>query len=534
MSTTVLRRMALRSSFLLVVMTLVLAAGIAQAEDAQGIVFYDRDGDGAYDAGEEGLSNVAVSNGRDVVLSGADGRYSIGVDEDTILFVIKPRNWMTAVDENGVPRFYYVHKPNGSPELKGVGVAPTGDLPKSVNFPLYRSEEAENFEVLVFGDPQVRSQWETDLLAHDVLDQIVTEGTDAVMSLSLGDICFDHLEQLPNVAEAMGMLGMPNYYAPGNHDENYDASSDVYADETWERVFGPTTYSLNYGPVHFIVLDDVIWHPKTEDKKAHYTGGLTEKQLEFVKNDLALLHPDQLVVYMFHIPVYGMQNKADFLQLFERHPNALGMSAHTHSMFHTFIGQDQGWPGKEPHHHFVNVTACGAWWSGDMDYYGIPESPTGDGTPNGYTVAKFSGNQYELEFVPSRYPRSFQMYIWAPMGVDSAAAPTVVNIYADVFAGSERSTVEMRIDDAGDWAAMEKVDKPRDEDVEFYKTEFTQTLAQVNRYGDERPIVGPRPSKHLWQGNLPAGLSRGYHKLYVRTTDMFGHTYISSRGVRVE
>lgn len=530
---TILQRTGVQRVLLLVVV-FAMAAGIAYADDAQGMVFYDRNGNGVYDTGEEGLANIAISNGRDMVLSGADGRYSIGVDDDTIIFVIKPQNWMTATDENGVPRFYYVHKPHGSPELQGVGVAPTGDLPESVDFPLYRSEEADSFEVLVFGDPQVRSQWETDLLVHDVLDQIVTEGTDAVMSLSLGDICFDHLEHLQSVADAMGMLGMPNYYVLGNHDENYDAASDDYADETWERVFGPATYSMNYGPVHFIMLDDVLWHPKTEEKKAHYTGALTEKQLEFVKNDLALLHPDQLIVYMFHIPLQSMTNRADFLRLFEGHPNALGMSAHTHTMYHTFVGQDAGWPGDEPHHHFVNMTACGAWWGGDIDYYGIPESPGRDGAPNGYTLATFSGNQYELEFVPARYPESFQMYIWAPMGVDAATASTTANVYANVFAASERSTVEMRIDDDGDWAAMERVSAPRKEDVEFYQKEFTETLAQVKRYSEERPITGPRPSKHLWQSQLPDGLSSGYHKIYVRTTDMFGHTYTSCRGVRVK
>ena len=48
---------------------------------------------------------------------------ALEVSDDTILFVIKPRGFMTPVDENRLPKFYYIHKPHGSPEgLKYAGV----------------------------------------------------------------------------------------------------------------------------------------------------------------------------------------------------------------------------------------------------------------------------------------------------------------------------------------------------------------------------------------------------------------------------
>ena len=62
---------------------------------ATGSVFHDLDGDGVRGAREPGLAGVAVSNGRDVVRTDAAGRYRLRVDDDTILFVVKPSGWRT-------------------------------------------------------------------------------------------------------------------------------------------------------------------------------------------------------------------------------------------------------------------------------------------------------------------------------------------------------------------------------------------------------------------------------------------------------
>ena len=52
-----------------------------------------------------------------------------------VVFVSKPEDYMIALDENKVPRFSYIHQPNGSPEFlqEYEGTKPTGPLP----FPTY-------------------------------------------------------------------------------------------------------------------------------------------------------------------------------------------------------------------------------------------------------------------------------------------------------------------------------------------------------------------------------------------------------------
>lgn len=58
-----------------------------------------------------GLAGVSVSNSRDVVQTDADGRYSLPVDDDCIVFVVKPTGYRTIMDKDHLSRFYYIHKP---------------------------------------------------------------------------------------------------------------------------------------------------------------------------------------------------------------------------------------------------------------------------------------------------------------------------------------------------------------------------------------------------------------------------------------
>ena len=117
----------------------------AKTSVATGVVYLDANANQRFDAGDKPLADVRVSNGRDVVRTSAEGKYELTVDDDDILFVVKPKGYRTLLSEDNLPRFYYIHKPAGSPNLKFKGVAPTGELPASVDFPLYEQNEPEQF-----------------------------------------------------------------------------------------------------------------------------------------------------------------------------------------------------------------------------------------------------------------------------------------------------------------------------------------------------------------------------------------------------
>ena len=153
---------------------------LAVPQMAKGVVYHDANENRVRDADEKPLPGVRVSNGSQIVTTNEQGQYTLPVDEDTTLFVIKPRGWRTPVNADQLPQFYYVHKPNGSADekFKYKGVKPTGPLPESVDFALYPQQEPEQFKALLFGDPQPRDQKEVDWITHDVVEGIIGK-TDA-------------------------------------------------------------------------------------------------------------------------------------------------------------------------------------------------------------------------------------------------------------------------------------------------------------------------------------------------------------------
>jgi hypothetical protein len=510
------------------------ALSVAQSVDPQpytgtatGTVFHDRNRNGVRDSGEPGLRGIRVSNMREVAVTDRNGKWSLGHTDETIFYVVKPRGWMTPVDHHNVPRFYYIHKPKGSPQMRFAGVSPTGSLPTSIDFPLYPKKEADEFTALFFGDTQPRDLREVDYLMRDIIEPLIGKSDGHAFGVTLGDVVFDDLSVTEPLVQAIGLIGIPWYYVLGNHDINYDAKDDRHSDEHWERVFGPSYYSFDHGPTHFVVLDNVVWYAADSqpDKRGRYRAGLGKEQLEWLKNDLKLVPKNQLVVLMMHIPMNEIAEKAELFRIIEERPYCLSVAAHTHMQEHRFFTQKDGWRKPEPHHHVINVTTCGSWWSGAPNPLGVPHTTMRDGAPHGYSIFKFDGNQYSIQFRAARRPESYQMNIIAPdrMKLADVGGTTV---WANVFGGSERSKVEFSFA-GGPWLPMERT---IEHDPAYVWVRDLDSLLKA----PYRPLPAPEPSTHLWKAVIPRVPKPGVYALHVKTVDMFGQSYTSTRAIAVE
>jgi hypothetical protein len=173
----------------------VTAAGPAPAQPAttaRGTVF-DADS-----SPRTGIPGVMVSNGLDVVKTGADGGWSLPIRDGDSVFVIKPAGWSVPVDPaTNLPRFAYVYAPEGSPDLgfRFAGMPPTGPLPASIDFALHRADEPARFEAVLFTDPQPESLNEVGYIRDDVVS--VVDGSQAAFGITHGDIMFDDLSYYP-------------------------------------------------------------------------------------------------------------------------------------------------------------------------------------------------------------------------------------------------------------------------------------------------------------------------------------------------
>lgn len=498
---------------------------------ATGYVYHDLNGNGKKEQKEKGIKGVSVSNGVQVVLTNEQGRYELPVDQDNILFVIKPAGYKVQVNELNQPQYYYIHKPAGSPDLKYKGVAPTGKLPKSVDFALVKQDEPNQFSSLIFGDPQAYNLEEVEFFSRAVVDEL--KGVKNIaFGLSLGDLVGDDLVLHNPYIKAVSEVGVPWYNLMGNHDMNYDAVADSLSDETFEANFGPANYSFNYGNAHFIVLDNILY-PDPRDGKS-YWGGFRKDQLDFVENDLKHVDKDKLIVLAFHIPLFHENENsfrnADRQRLFDLlkdFPNTLSMSAHTHLQRQNFYGKADGWHQQKPHHEYNAGTTSGDWYSGAKNEQGVPSSTMRDGTPRGYAFLNIDGNKYTIDYKVAGETQNYQIKIFNPKVVAKGRG-TKAMISANFFMGTKGDKVEYRID-GGAWKAMNytEIADPSFE-AELYRWDTIEEM-----------IPGRRPSNaeistHLWQGKIPTNLEVGEHSIEVRAKDMFGRTFTQESSYKLE
>ena len=330
------------------------------------------------------------------------------------------------------------------------------------------------------------------------------------------------MELFESQNRAIALIGIPWYNVIGNHDVNRDAPDDATSDETFERTYGPSYYSFDYGSVHFIVLDDVEWY--VDGEKGRYRGGLHTDQVKFVENDLGLIPKNQLVVLMMHVPLTAIHNRQSLYRLIEQRPFSMSISGHTHYHQHRLIGREDGWRGAEPHHHVINVTVSGSWWSGRTDERGIPHALMPDGAPNGYSIISFDGSEYRLDYKAARKPASYQMRIDAP---ETIVRGEDADVYVNVFNASPESKVELRVGNDGAWQLLNQT---RENDPQFLRLFEAEKPGPGDRF---RELPKPRPSGHLWKASLKWEKSPGTYLIQARTTDRHGRVFQSQRSIRV-
>lgn len=574
--------MKIRAKFALIfVFTICLGAteGWAQSNVA-GYVYWDENQNGILDKGETGVSDVCVSNGREVVQSGVDGSYRLPAYEDMVVFVIKPSGWMTSMGLNNIPRFSYVHKPGGSPpEIKRFrGVAPTGPLPDQIDFALYKVNEPDKFQVAVIGDPQVYNHQEIDYLKNSLVAEI--QNSEALFCIVEGDSVGDDLSLFPRYLEEMGKMGLPVYYVPGNHDMNYEARSDNDSLDTFKSYVGATYYAFNYGKVHFVVLDAMEYPSRAA--KGSYTGKIDKTQMEWLANDLAFVPMDHLVVLNMHIPLvsdinrmnakHQVDNRQDVYELLKGR-RAISLAGHTHTLARFLPGDElEGWGQPTPIEQTIVGAASGSWWSGDPDSSGVPSSYMRCGAPRGHMLFDFNQDHHSSKFRAHARPLEQQMHLsffnqhfnsWFDAiagddtgdGIATFDYPDILSssdlvsgsLVANIWSASKHAQVQCRFDDRQPVAAQWNMDlkDPLALAAQLYVSEGGLDSGSKDQGKEPSTATDNRGplaryywtvegrSTHLWQCSLPSDLEPGTHTVSVKVENGYGKIFEQTKSFKV-
>ena len=436
-------------------------------------------------------ARVAVSDGRQVVATGRDGRYTLVTTSDRPwLSLSLPAGARIPVTATGTSA---LHRP----------LAPDARGEMTADFALAASPTDDTVHGFVLlADPQTQNAFEMGRLhaetVPDVRATVGMLGAGQCFGLACGDIMFDDPSLYPEYERAVAAMGVPFFQVTGNHDLDYASRTAEGATVTFERHFGPAHYSFNVGAVHYVVLQDVLWYGDG------YVGYLPAEQLEWLAADLALVEKGRPVVVALHIPLASTQpvrtgdsdgrhgtlvnNREALYRLLEGY-RANVLSGHTHENEHVFEG------GL---HEQVVGTTCGAWWSGDICW---------DGTPNGYAVLEVAGEEVRWRYKATGRPAAHQMRLYPPGSDPTAPGDVIANVW--------------------DWTPGWSVTWWEDGTRRGLMSRRTGTDPRAVREqaGADRPArrgwVEPMSTSHLFF----AAPSPGTRAVTVEAVDPFGRTY---------
>ena len=377
------------------------------------------------------VKGVAVSDGFTVVATDDKGYYSMNVSSDCwYIFISIPSEYQVDTNEYGQPCFFKKY-PSNTPQY---------DFTLT---PLPGGKE-KKFAIFAIGDPQVSSSSKLSRFTKEAVPGLKAHSTELkakgipCYGITLGDIISngdtsntgayrDDMRDGFHVDKA----GMPIFQVMGNHDNTYyNSTQPIYADERnsifelkaqreFESMYGPVNYSFNRGDVHIVGMRDIVY--TTNTSAAKYKTGFLRSQYEWLKQDLALVPKDKVVVLCVHIQLLNtsINYVQETLALMDQFKEAHIFSGHSHIMRnyeHTVEGT-----GHKVFEH--NTCAlCGCWWAAKI---------AGDGTPNGYQVFIGEGNTftdwYYMGYSNGMNTKSVQMRLYrgnTPYGNDVTGSDT--------------------------------------------------------------------------------------------------------------
>jgi calcineurin-like phosphoesterase family protein len=531
-----------------------------------GTAFVDDNQNSVQDANERGLVGVTVSNGRDVTTTDSQGRYELPAFDNMTVFVTQPRGYQVPVDEDNVAQFFYHHLPEGSPELRHGGIAPTGALPDAVNFPLAKSNLTQSPEqhCVIGGDVQTYTQDEVEYARTGAFADLAARTDYAGCgALFIGDVVGDDLSLYPQTRELAGMLNGPARFLPGNHDLDFDATSSEHTFDTFKANLGPEYYSYDAGKAHVVALNTVEYPTKQPAAKGDYTGSLDEKQLEWLRNDIAQVPENQLIVLAAHIPLldyadqgspkHQVEQVKEIYKILEGR-KVVALGGHTHSIENLREGDSlEGWSevfGVDglPFTHITAGAISGDWYSGRQLPEGYPLAFQRDGGLPGVLTLDIKNTEFQERFTVRGEDESRQMSLglntpryraWYAENVDNKGAapeftdPLVVSkddlaggtwLTTNFWMGSTGSTVKVQIDGG--------------QTVEAVRTQQMQGEGQLVGAEWSDPVAvqeqlvhgGSLADRmmHLWRLELPAALAAGEHTATVTSTDVYGREFTES------
>ncbi len=367
---------------------LLMVCSLAQARKVSGTVT----------SGEEKLSGVIVTDGKNFTQTKKNGKFSFEISDNAdYVYIVTPSGYV-ADWSTGVPAFYQ---------------AAAGK--NKFAFELKKTDKSDDYTIIAVADPQFKSEEHFAQFAGepmaDLCETINSLKGNAV-GLVLGDICWDNLELLDKYKNEILRTGIPFYPVVGNHDHEVEAQGDLQTTAVYRQKMGPENYAFFVGNDVVIVLDNIIYEGRKK-----YQEGYANHVMSWVKG-LEKLLPENADLYIAqHSPVKFFETgrkilgTSDMLSIVRGHKVTF-LSGHTH------VNNVFEYEEDITEH---NVAAfCGSWWDA---------AHATDGTPQGYKVFTKESGRLSWHYKSIGHPRDYQVQVYNPGQAPLHPNSVVVNVW---------------------------------------------------------------------------------------------------------
>ena len=347
---------------------------------------------GKVTGGGEGLGDVVVSDGVDVVLTDANGEFSFKSDKKNgYVFISVPSGYEAPL--NGVQPGFFKYLKKDAAHVD------------SLSFRLDRVDQSR-YTMLFFGDMHLadravfRDLEQFGEFASEVKESLsANEGR--TYALTLGDMAWDRF-WITNRYDLNSYLAemnryfsgrLPVFHTMGNHDNDPSLAGDFLAETTYKSILGPTYYSFNIGGVHYIVLDDILY--LTEGDRAFYKE-ISAEQEAWLRKDLEHVSKKTPLVLTMHSPLYDDNGKTSLYNGFNTLITHLRGYKSTFITGHTHVNYNvDNTSMSVPVYESNSGAVCGAWW--------VTASNSGihlasDGAPGGYRIMDVNGTSFSWKY----------------------------------------------------------------------------------------------------------------------------------------
>ena len=328
-----------------------------------------------------GVAGVAVSDGYEVVLTDADGRYNMTSNKHNgYVFYSLPGGYEPELRDGFMPQFW---TPLFDTDLEVLEVH---------DFALRRVDNTRHIVLFGADTHLARRYSDRALFKKGFIASLKDEATRAdnanipIYSVLLGDLTWDIFwtqndYSLYHYMADMRSWGYPMTLWPviGNHDHDPSVpegeDTDFEASSAWRDIVCPNYYSFNLGKVHYVVLDDINYlnmaepgedYPAGVVGSRNYRGVVGDEQIAWLRKDLALVDYSTPVVVCFHMPAWAISNSFGYYSRLDN-TYTLGSILKPYHQVHLVSGHTHGNYTVHPYS-FPSITehniaaVCGTLW----------------------------------------------------------------------------------------------------------------------------------------------------------------------------